>query len=75
MTHWFITKAKAQEIQRDDPMEALCEWFPDLYAERTYIFLISFKKKKNIGKHSDCRAHATCRRYLVPVIAGGGEAM
>lgn len=38
MTHWFITKAKAQEIQGNDLMEALCEWFPDLYAERTYIF-------------------------------------
>lgn len=38
MTHWFITKAKAQEIQCDDPMEALREWFPDLYAERMYIF-------------------------------------
>lgn len=30
MTHRFITKTKAQEIQRDDAMEALREWLPDL---------------------------------------------
>lgn len=47
MTHGFITKAKAQEIQRDDPMEALREWFPDLYGNRRYGFLnFLFKKKK-----------------------------
>lgn len=37
MTHRFVAKAKPQEIQRDDPMEALREWFPDLSGKGTYI--------------------------------------
>lgn len=68
MTHWFITEAKAQEIQRDDPMEALRERLPDLYAETT-----DFLKRPPILRKK--KVPANCRIYLVPVVAGGGEAM
>lgn len=43
-THRFVTEAKAQEIQRDDPMEAQRERFPDLYGKGTFIFFHPLNK-------------------------------
>lgn len=33
LTHWLITEAKTQEVQCNDPMEALGEWLPDLHGK------------------------------------------
>lgn len=56
MTHWFITETKAQEIQRDDAMEALREWLPDL--ETTHILVKPSRKKMIENIRTNCRVHA-----------------
>lgn len=38
-THWLVTEAKPQEVQRNDSMEALGEWLPDLYGKKHTNFI------------------------------------
>lgn len=42
LTHWLVTEAKPQEVQRNDSMEALVEWLPDLYGKKAHKFSLFF---------------------------------